>query len=52
MEQTPKMIADHIPSLATLTDEEKKALSAIIIERKVRKNEMIVRDGQICHYMV
>ena len=24
MEQTPKMIADHIPSLATLTDEEKK----------------------------
>lgn len=52
MEQTPNLIADRIPSLAVLSDEEKEALSEIIIERKVRKNEMIVRDGQICHYMV
>ncbi len=52
METDSKTLADKIPSFTGLSDEEKEALSAILIMRKVHKNEMVVRDGQICLYMV
>lgn len=46
------LTADKIPSFATLSDEERRALSDILVERKVRKKQMVVEDGQVCHYMV
>lgn len=52
METESKTLTDRIPSFAALTGEEKEALSAILFMRKVHKNEMVVRDGQICLYMV
>ena len=46
------LTADKIPSFATLSDEERRALSDILVVQKVRKKQMVVKDGQICHYMV
>ena len=43
--------ADKIPSFATLSDEERRALSDILVVQKVRKKQMVVKDGQVCHYM-
>lgn len=45
------LTADKIPSFATLSDEERRALSDILVVQKVRKKQMVVKDGQICHYM-
>ena len=45
------LTADKIPSFATLYDEERRALSDILVVQKVRKKQMVVKDGQICHYM-
>ena len=45
------LTADQIPSFATLSDEERRALSDILVVQKVRKKQMVVKDGQICHYM-
>ncbi|MCD8317880.1 MAG: Crp/Fnr family transcriptional regulator [Paraprevotella sp.] len=44
--------ADTIPVFAALSEEERRVLSDILVMRKVRKNEMVVRDGQICRHMV
>ena len=46
------LTADKIPSFATLSDGERRALSDILVVRKVRKKQMVVEDGQVCHYMV
>lgn len=46
------LTANCIPIFAKLTDEERHALSDILVWRSVHKNELVVRDGQICHYMV
>ena len=45
------LTADKIPSFATLSDEERRALSDILVVQKVRKKQMVVKDGQVCHYM-
>ena len=45
------LTADKIPSFATLSHEERRALSDILVVQKVRKKQMVVKDGQICHYM-
>lgn len=45
-------LSDRIPDFASLTDEEQHSMSEIIVWRKVNKNEKIVRDGQVCIYMV
>ena len=45
------LTADKIPSVATLSDEERRALSDILVVQKVRKKQMVVKDGQVCHYM-
>ena len=45
------LTADKIPSFATLSDEERRALSDILVVQKVRKKHMVVKDGQVCHYM-
>lgn len=45
------LTADKIPSFAKLSDEERRALSDILVVQKVRKKQMVVKDGQICHYM-
>ena len=45
------LTADKIPSFATLSDEECRALSDILVVQKVRKKQMVVKDGQVCHYM-
>ena len=45
------LTADKIPSFATLSDEERRAFSDILVVQKVRKTQMVVTDGQICHYM-
>ncbi len=45
------LTADKIPSFATLSDEERWALSDILVVQKVRKKQMVVKDGQVCHYM-
>lgn len=45
-------VADMIPIFSGLSESERKAISEILILRKVHKNEMVVGDGQICHYMV
>lgn len=45
------LTSDKIPSFATLSDEERRALSDILVVQKVRKKQMVVKDGQICHYM-
>lgn len=50
MGNTPTI--DSIPEFATLTDEERRALAEIVIFRKVAKKQLIVKEGQICHYMV
>ena len=52
METGKGLAADLIPSFAVLSDEEREALSGILFLQKVRKNQMVVEDGQICHYMV
>ena len=44
------LTADKIPSFATLSDEERRALSDILVVQKVRKKQMVVKDGQVCHY--
>lgn len=33
------------------SDEERRALSDILVVQKVRKKQMVVKDGQVCHYM-
>ena len=45
------LTADKIPSVAALSDEERRALSDILVVQKVRKKQMVVKDGQVCHYM-
>lgn len=45
------LTAGKIPSFATLSDEERRALSDILVVQKVRKKQMVVKDGQVCHYM-
>lgn len=35
-----------------LTLDERMAIQNILVMRNVHKNEMVVSDGQICHYMV
>ena len=45
------LTTDKIPSFATLSDEERRALSDILVVQKVRKKQMVVKDGQVCHYM-
>ena len=45
------LTADKIPSFATLSDEERRALSDILVVQKDRKKQMVVKDGQVCHYM-
>lgn len=45
------LTADKIPSFTTLSDEERRALSDILVVQKVRKKQMVVKDGQVCHYM-
>ena len=50
MEQ--RLIADRIPSFAVLSEEERRALSDIMLVQKVRKRQMVVEDGQVCRYMV
>ena len=45
------LTADKIPSFATLSDEERRALSDILVVQKVRKKQMVVKDGQVCYYM-
>ena len=45
------LTADKIPSFATLSDEERRALSDILVVQKVRKKQMVVKDGKVCHYM-
>ena len=44
--------ADKVPSFASLSEEERRALSGILEVRHVRRKQMVVRDGQVCHYMV
>lgn len=46
------MNIDLIPFFSTMSDEEKKALSEIVVFQQVAKKEMIVTEGQICKYMV
>ena len=41
------LTADKIPSFATLSDEERRALSDILVVQKVRKKQMVVKDGQV-----
>ena len=45
------LTADKIPSVATLSDEERRALSDILVVQKGRKKQMVVKAGQVCHYM-
>lgn len=44
-------IADKVPSFAVLSEEERRVLSDILVIQKVRKKQMVVKDGQICRYM-
>lgn len=46
------LTADKVPSFATLSDEERRALSEILTVREVGKKQMVVRDGQVCQHMV
>lgn len=46
------LVADMVPIFSGLSVEERKALSEILILKNVHKNEMVVKEGQICHYMV
>ncbi len=46
------LIADIVPSFAILSEEERRVLSDILVMQKVRKNQKVVEDGQVCHYMV
>ena len=46
------MNIDLIPFFSCMSEEEKKALSKIIVFQQVTKKEMIVAEGQICKYMV
>ena len=46
------LTAAKIQSFATLSDEERRALSDILVVQKVRKKQMVVKDGQVCHYML
>lgn len=46
------MKADVVPSFSVLSEEERKALSDILVLKSVRRKEMVVKDGQVCHYMV
>lgn len=45
-------IADMIPLFSELSEEERRALSDILIMKRVHKREMVVQDRQVCHYMV
>ena len=45
-------IADMIPLFSELSVGERAALSDILILKKAGRKEMVVRDRQICHYMV
>lgn len=45
-------VADMIPLFSELSAEERKALSDILIMKRVHKREMVVQDRQVCHYMV
>lgn len=45
-------IADMIPLFSELSAGERAALSDILILKKAGRKEMVVRDRQICHYMV
>lgn len=47
-----ELLADTIPLFAALMPEERKAVSDLLIPRKIHKNEMIVSEGQVCRYMV
>ena len=40
------------PLYGRLNEAELKALAAIMQYREVKKNEMLVNNGQVCHYMV
>ena len=40
------LTADKIPSFATLSDEERRALSDILVVQKVRKKQMVVKTGR------
>lgn len=46
------MKADLVPSFSALSEEEKDALSEILILRNVPKKEQLVKEGQVCKYMV
>lgn len=46
------MKADLVPSFFSLSKEEKGALSEILILRNVSKKEHLVKEGQVCKYMV
>lgn len=46
------MKADLVPSFFSLSKEEKEALSEILILRNVSKKEHLVKEGQVCKYMV
>lgn len=53
MEKTGLFMAGELaPLYGSLSEEERRALASIVQYRKVRKNEMVVCNGQICHCMV
>lgn len=53
METLTLSMAQELGALyARLTMEETFALASIVQFRKVRRRELIVRDGQVCHHLV
>ena len=44
--------ADNVPSFSVLSEEERRALSGILVLKSVRRKEMVVEEGQVCHCMV
>lgn len=51
METERGLTADLVPSFSVLSEEERRALSGILMVRKVRKHQMVVEDGQVCRCM-
>lgn len=52
MSMDKRLVADLMPSFAGLTDVELEALAGILELRSVRKKQMVVCEGQVCHDMV
>lgn len=45
-----EFFADYLREKAGLTDEELKVVKEITVEKKIRKRQYLLQEGNICHY--